>query len=613
MVPGRWQRERAQFSSKRPTWHSMKGGAECSLLLRLKHFSTEVPEWLAQTLPHDVVGCIVFGTQTRRRHDLLQRLRSGCTRQILDLRLSAVRPGGVKPFVDLIVKFKAAPEQLERQRLEALFVDGLVQPHGLSGLWPAQYQTTRGLPLDLRMQELLSAFDMDMKRAISTIAFLNYCSHLSKDTRFPNATMGLVRQLIQNLYFDDRATGAAIASVPKVLTRMDGEMSSAEASGDIGQLNNSPLELRHPALADSLFRWCFGAAVTGRGEFLFNKWPYYGAVIRALADEPSDSMARSAYAVLGEMNASARHDYKTNSELTARLKDKEHPKVGDWILSTIGDTETAFGSIFTDGGGLSRRLTMMKSFVLISDGRHGGKAPSSVDRDAAAELLKACLPAAIDEKDDTVLRYAADVAQKIRFTYVPSPPQSGTKDWRGLIERADELESVRSNARPTRAIRTYVRLALDDHDPKQRETLQKILKRAKILESDQWESKRLETLFSILKWFRRDRVGGPQYLLPKRGAKASMSSIQGLYIALWRELRRLDKSDPSFRQLLAFSSTQDATWMALTISGILNRWLVDFEEEDDCWPEGVIDLVEKARDDPRKWLSFIESYDAYYP
>ncbi len=575
------------------------------------HRLTQLPLWLLEAYPDDTLGCIVLGTQTRKSSGLLQLLRSGCTRSIKDVRLAPVRSREADQFVDVIMQYGAAPEGATREHVKSLFVDGLQKEHGLAGLWPAQYQATHGILLDHRISEMFNEFDIDTKRVVSILAFLGASSHFSPDPRFPIACRSLVEHMLEHLGLSTESAAKCVAMLPKLFSRLEGELRHSGHSEELLQLNNPELEFRHPALAESMFRWCFGAQDPARGEFVFEKWPYYNAVTAALSIDATDTARWLAYAVLQGMVKGTMHDHRTKSELTSRLKDRSHPKVGDRILRAIEHAEVAFGHSVANGGMISRRLNVMKARTLISDMRHDGHSLPLEDRHAACQWLEAALANAFEETDDTVLRYAADVAQKLDYKF--QHKSRGLVDWRDMIEAAEEFEAKRSSRRPTRAICDYLWLALNKRDPRGKEQLLKILDRAQVMDSQEWNETRLECLVTLLGWFRReDSRNRLIYLLPKCSTDPRLSSIQAIYRSIWHELRRKDKVDPNFRKLHAFGNASKNSWTRNVISGTLMKWFIDFEEDDESWPEGVIELVDKARDDPKLWLSFIEAYDRYF-
>src|SRR5206468_11120657 len=101
---------------------------------------------------------------------------------------------------------------------------------------------------------------------------------------------------------DQAAINRCVGALFKLSSALEGELRHGFSAEDTQQLENFTLEFRHPAVTESIFRFCFGAADPARGSFRFAKWPLYSALARALP-AGSNSAGWIAYSVLLRMQS----------------------------------------------------------------------------------------------------------------------------------------------------------------------------------------------------------------------------------------------------------------------------------------------------------------------
>ncbi|MCC8977581.1 hypothetical protein [Bradyrhizobium acaciae] len=561
-----------------------------------------IPSWLRNRFSDEPFGCLLLGTQTRYRKKVADLL-SGVVGEKKHIAVPPVRPSEAQQFVDVIISNRVAPPNLAKGDLEKLFKSGLTIRGGLSGLWPAQYQATRGVLLDQRFGRLLSELDQNGQRALSLVVFVQFLRDHTPTHQPPSdlrTYIALLNYLDPPLNEDTIvACRHHLKELPSVL---DGELRNDFSGSHASQLNNFRLEFRHPALTASLFRWCFGAARQSWGEFRFPKWQLYGAVALTVYQGNSTSAGWTAYAILLQMLSATRWDSKSGGELGRRLVDEEHPKIGDWILAAARSIRATCAADIPEGGEVSRRISLVEADALLQSGR--GRSEDDILR--AKEHITAALANAFDEKDYAVIRNAAALAIEISYTHEFSiDGQAAIVDWRTLIAIAERMEELRGNMRPTHSSCDYLTLLLKNkRSPKQMDELLGVIDRSQFLTNDEvWGERRLKLLRTILNLFR----GRGQKLLPLCGISfGSISAIQSIYAAFWAELYRLQERNPSFALHSAFAGIK-GTLIGGLVESTLRDWCSDFEGED-CWPQGVMELVKASRADPGSWLSFIRAY-----
>lgn len=571
------------------------------------HQLTELPRWLHYADSDQQFGSLILGTQTRRRSHL-SGLLAGCSRSRREIRIPAVRPEHADTYVELIERYRAAPKELSRERIGELFRSGLSLRHGLAGLWPAQYQATRGMLLDQRLHELVGSVAPHVRQVLSMLAFAGFVTNTLKSP--PPTSFMILKTMLDTLEPDmDKAFfNRCVEALLELPTILDGELKSEYSSEDARHHKNFALEFRHPALTESIFRWCFGAADLARGEFNFAKWPLYSAFACALP-EGSNSADWTAYSILRAMQKDVDWDYNARGELRRRLTDENNPRIGDHILSAISAVKAIYGARMADGGGLSRRLNILEARALT----HEGRVRSLDDLTRAKDRIDAALANAFDEDDYTVLRQAASLAQEINYVKQYQIRGETTQvDWKTLIVVAEILEERDSKTRPTKAARDFLNLLLKEQDSKHLNDLLSVINRSEFLTSDHvWGKHRLSRLRSILNWVRRREPYGPTYLIPKCGLNpTSITSIQSIYCAFWRELNRLEKTDSTFRNNATFHKSPE-TLVGNIIKCTFEEWLEDFEKDSGSWPDGAINAVASAHGDFRQWLTFMRSLDDF--
>ena len=291
----------------------------------------------------DAGGCLLLGCQTRH-------LRGA--RQLFDGRIVTLLPVArvtletAPAYIERIEKF-AASDINDRGRIKSLFENGLTLGQGLGGLWPAQYQATRGTLLDRRVELLLEG-EPEFLRAMSAVAFASF---VSDRAGMRAMTRRIVRGLLEEIDLDDDAKLLAAQALNRLPRDLEGEFLYGFGAADFTTANDPPFEFRHPALTESIFRWIFGANDPQRGQFVFNKWAYFLPLVRALRkmrdnNRPSRS---EVYSVLRYMREVHTFDLREGGELKRHaLLDEEQP--GDSVLRTIDGARSSFSPSLSDGG-----------------------------------------------------------------------------------------------------------------------------------------------------------------------------------------------------------------------------------------------------------------------
>jgi hypothetical protein len=160
------------------------------------HLVSKLPPWLLNAFPDEPIPTLLLGTQTRKRAQVA-KLFQDAGRPIKEWRLPRIRANASAPFIKLIVEYRAAPEGLDSNEIARLFNDGLQRPGGLSGLWPAQFQATRGALLDDRLGTLVSG-SAPAARIISIVAFYGGASMFSNG-HFPALDRSLLERTLRGL------------------------------------------------------------------------------------------------------------------------------------------------------------------------------------------------------------------------------------------------------------------------------------------------------------------------------------------------------------------------------------------------------------------------------
>lgn len=572
------------------------------------HQITEMPSWLGR---FDRKVIIVFGTQTGKRNRL-PRFPSQI--QYREVSVPKLRLEDAKQFTDQIIHFGAAPEHLSSNRIVDLFKNGLSQGKFMGGLWPAQYQATRGDSLDRRMKSKLDDLDDAGRRLISIFAFLNFLGYLSKDENFPTSRWSFVQAILEELGLEPEVLRQCLAAKGEIISSLEGEVRSAGSIAELLQTSNPLIEFRHPSVSDSLFRWTMGANsvddAAPRGEFRFLKWKCFEAVLEALIRN-ADVSSRQLYSVIQSMMSGTHHDVQKPRELKKYLIDDKHLKVGDYVLAAIKKVEERLVFGDHESASILRLLLILKASIYVYKPRYDGQKRIPADaRNQALDCLKAGCIDAYAERHDTVLRYAGSVLQRIDASIEIEAGKEG--DWRFLIEEAERFEREKSAERPLAATREYLRLALNETNSFDVVWLLGIVDRSRLVESRSWDRERLDILYKLLKWMRREGKGKQvRYLIPRDQPPSTLASLAGIYRAVWRELARQLRENPGFQKMETFQSgiTGPITGQ---IKNALVWWGRDYESDDDIWPLGVIKLVNETQENYLKWLPFIRRYHEFF-
>lgn len=559
---------------------------------------TKLPRWVTESFAGDSSVSLFLGTQSRRRAEIQSLFRTS-GKPLHQVSVPKIKPGEAQPFIDLIADRKAASDGLEIEEIRSLFLNGLSQGRDQAGLWPAQYQATRGIMLDSRVRQLLSDLDPASQRVVSLIAFLGFLSHLANNIHFPRGTRLLLQRSIGHLGLNANSKGDCASALQRLGSALDGEFRHSFDGADLDQLENASFDLRHPRLAECLFRWCFGAKKERQGQRLFSKWDYYIAVIKAVAVEKSRPAAWGAYLLIHQMAMATDYDFKSGSNLRKHLTNEAYPCVGDRVLATIEVAEAAFGTVLVDDSRLWRRLNVTKASMLTHEGR-----PSSRDDEAKARTrLEAALVGAADERDYPVLLLAARIAQRLNQT-------TETGDWRALIELAERLGPGRPFGQ-RKASQEYLRLSLNDRRISGLDRLIETAERVNLIEDPGWNLERLDLLWRLLNWVRRTGSDKVHYLIPLASKnEGRFRSIKGIYVQMWSEMYRRERFDVAFRKSIQGSSNHKVNTI---ISNTLANWINDFDADKKSWPDDVMQFVSIACEDKAKWPSFMRSYKKYFP
>lgn len=563
-----------------------------------------LPGWLLERAHRGLLGSLVL---VAHRHS--SRKLSGILRNKVVFRpydLPPISPKDAGKFIAAITKWGASQPGISSARLQSLFLDGLSLPHGLGGLWPAQYQATRGVHLDERIRDLVGGLDDAEQVALSAVAFISFLAEKAPpwdDGLEPSRH--LVQTLLRELDREPADLERAIEALSRLPARLEGEFLGAFSSNYLRR-SQAVLWLRHPALAECIFRWLFGAEDSGRGEFLFCKWDYYPALVSALSQIGSlgPSLAVMVAQIL-KRNLIYDSDRK-------RLKAHIPPgNFGDPLIALLRHARAVFGNS-VDGSDRTSRLawvTLGEAHILR------GRKRTPEDVEEAIACIDRVIDAAITENDTEIIirvaRIAAETDYRVKVIFDENEVPSG---WRELLDYAHRIQKKWVGSHATSAAVTYFEFALRDH---REETLPQLISaahRAQLLEDDEtWDHDRLSTLRSLLKWVRP--IGPNKRIrlrLPYGMPDDSLSSLRSIYKAFWQELYRLKTTRKDFANLNAFRSGQDGSVIRDIIRATLADWADDEEERDDGWPTGVVDAVIQARDDKSKWLPFIDSYSIHF-
>ncbi|MCS3762244.1 P-loop NTPase [Bradyrhizobium centrosematis] len=563
-----------------------------------------LPSWAKRLFESN--GCLLLGCQSR----YVGNVRRLFDRRIVNLQaISRISSDDAPVFVQQIQKFRASDID-DPSRIRLLFENGLTLGQGLGGLWPAQYQATRGLFLDRRIEALLDG-SPEFLRAVSVIAFAGLVCEQSEIRR---PTKRIVRRLLSELDLDDQAKLLGIDALGSLPTELNGEFRHEFSAEDFSTSSDAPFEFRHPSLTECIFRWVFGANDQERGRFVFDKWRYFLPLVRAIqAVRVSDSRTlEEAYSVLGQMRAMFLSDFRAGGELQRHASREGQP--GDLILQAIQEARSAFAPSLSDGSRYSRRVDMLEARVRMIQGR---SAPDDIER--ANERVQVALATAWAEEDDELLRAAAFFAQNPRAVFSVKRANVEVKaDWKILIEEAERIESRRSKGHrtaPLRASMEYFQMLLDtDKGLPVDQWLTAITgaaARAQFLSSTEWDSSRLQNLRRILKIVRHESKTKLKvtHLIPLGSAKAAFpTGVRSIYRETWRELRRRYKTEASFHEMVKLHPGRPKLLEGI-VGSLIDNWIHDERAEFGDWPQGTKEGLLAVQADRDKLPEFASSFD----
>lgn len=522
------------------------------------HDLSHAPGWTSGLM--DCGGTLLIGTQTRR----LERVKALFNpKNVRTMPLGRIETSTADAFIDNINRFAPNSDARRRER----FVDGLGLSHGRGGLWPAQYQATRGEALDHRVAALVDAFQPDLQPMLSTLVFMGWVH--DQYPNIPPPSWSNVLALYSELDLRVELLVSSVDRLALVVRALDGEFFARRPWATLTSENDPPLALRHRAVTDSLFRWLFGAHRSDHGSFRFDKWDYF---IRAVSGSAEADTSAVAFGLCRLMERSHRYDFEHGGELKHRLSGGHASKPGDFLLIAIDHAYDAASPA------QRRQLDLMRARLWAWC--QWGRKTERAEQARALERATAVVASAWVDRDVNALCGAAVIFDALKAKYAGDRAYAALE----LLEVAESWEAA-PRAGPSMTARTRMSL-LTRTDPYPTAELHEASRKAQLLTWPGWDEERLEVLQRLVKSARRSRV--------EMGAPTDDfgSSRRSLYAAFLHELVLAD-SRLSTRGVLSLSRPGD--YLFGLVRSVIGDWVDDEDAafDDYEWPQGL--LVELQR------------------
>ncbi len=555
-----------------------------------------LPTWLLG-FSGDKCGCVCLGTRTRHLRDLTHPIRS---RNYYTYPVARLEESDVKPFVEAILFFGASPAGISADYVKKLFQSGLASQHGYAGLWPAQYQATKGELLDNRVKKLLESADDETKLIMAIISLLNGMHNFSNLQYLPKAYTDFMICLVYALDLSSEGIEKCSKVIVELPVTWAGEVKMPGGLGYSAIQNNPVLEFRHPTLTDAVFRWSFGAKHKERGIDRFWRWSFYGPILETISQLRANGAVRSAFAVVKQMARDYDYALRRKGELVKKLTmGAEFSKHGDIILHVVEKFEALFFAEIGELHWLSRNLNVIKAEVHELHQRQGD--PQEADLCKSFALL--ALVNAEEEHDAEILFEVAELSR--RNLWSGEGADSKELDWRKLNETA---VIVSADNRKLKAKCTFLWRLIVFGDISDFERVNELVLATDYFKQPLFDSERLTQLRILLSRARHGLVQGEAISLPFESYdSALLGSVQAIYREFWRELVTFRKNFP-----------KDPVWngsfkgqIGGVVNSVLDDWKVDCERNQSLWNPDIVKLVNQViNDDTASLNQFVDAFVA---
>lgn len=533
------------------------------------HDLAQAPAWINTLM--DNGGSLLIGTQTRR----VERLNALFDPKLIrTVSLGSIGISTADAFVANINRFAPTADSTRRER----FLDGLGLSHGRGGLWPAQYQATRGEALDHRVEIVVQQFEADLRPMLSALVFVGW-TH-DQYPNIPPPSWSNVLALYAELDLRDDLLDSPVHRLERVVRALDGEFFARLPWASLASENDPILALRHRAVTDSLFRWLFGAHRSDQGDFLFEKWEYF---IIAVAESADAGAGGVAFALTRLMERSHRYDFEHGGDLKHRLSTGRSARPGDFLMLAIDHAYDAASP------SQRRQLDLMRA-RLWAWGQWGRK----IDEDEQARALEratAVVASGWIDKDFSAVCSAAVIFDALKATYGDDPPHTAFD----LLDVAEAWEPQPS-ADPSSVARSRMTL-LARAQPYPAHAVAEAAPKAEFLTWQGWHEERLEVLQRLIKSARNSKAN--------MGAPSDTFGLsrRSLYAAFLKELVAAD-ARLSTRGVVSLSRPGD--YLFGLVRAVIRDWVDDEDAayDDDGWPDGLIDELRRMANNDQATLNF---------